>query len=612
MAVMAARISGGRSAASSAGSSLIIPPMASTARAAIGSHSLDQTGRVASTHSERLQAWTVLIPDGELGGVSSHRSASRSASVTWLRSLSSTLGSPLAATVCRAMFLARSQLTGPALPGHQVGELPQRVGELLRVAERAERAARALAADPGRLTPSPATSPRRGRRGIPKPKGGSVISAASQAGWKTSMLAKLSRERWVVSNRDAKVRRGRSTRGGRSDPDGRPAGSEADRHEPRPAGDAGREPRRRPAGRGRDRGRPRARATPWPPGWPTGGRVGRVIAIDDHRGDATGVTWRVIDVRDPALAGRLAGVDVVVHTDLDLAPDSDHKARRAFNVRGAQTVLTAAAAGGVGRVVLVTSAMVYGARPDNPVPLPEDAPLGADQDGSVVGDLLEIEQLAQRSARAQPGMAVTVVRPAALVGEGVDTLITRHFEAPRLLAVKGCAPRWQFCHIDDLVSALELAAAGEVTGAFAVGCDGWLEPEQLEELSGLKRIELPAGLHVRHRAAPVPGRHHPGPRQRPAFRRLPVGRRLRRPCGRRAGGPATTTRPRSAVLLDQRAGHHAVAGRRLAGRTRPSPPRRGRGHGGGHRHRGHRPARPAPPPRARHRRPCRHRCPAGR
>src|SRR5580704_10644915 len=201
-------------------------------------------------------------------------------------------------------------------------------------------------------------------------------------------------------------------------------------------------------------------------------RVRKVVAIDDHRGDVRGVTWRVADVRDPALAGRLAGVDVVVHPDFDLAPDSDARSRRAYNVRGAQTVLTAAAAGRVGRVVLVTSAMVYGARPDNPVPLPEDAPLTADTDSSVAGDLLEIEQLARRSPRANPGMTVTVVRPAALVGEGVDTLITRHFEAPRLLAVKGCAPRWQFCHVDDLVSALELAAAAEVTGKFAVGCDG--------------------------------------------------------------------------------------------------------------------------------------------
>jgi len=291
-------------------------------------------------------------------------------------------------------------------------------------------------------------------------------------------------------------------------------------------------------------------------------RIGRLIAIDGHRGDATGVTWRVVDIRDPALAGRLAGVDVVVHTDLDLAPDSDQRARRAFNVRGAQTVLTAAAAGRVGRVVLVTSAMVYGARPDNPVPLAEDAPLGADPDGSVVGDLLEVEHLAQRSPQANPGMAITVVRPAALVGEGVDTLITRHFEAPRLLAVKGCAPRWQFCHVDDLVSALELAATGEVTGKFAVGCDGWLEQEQVEELSGLRRIELPAGLTFGtaqrlHRAGITPALvtdlH---------FVVYPwvVDCATLRQAGWK---PAFDNETALQVLLEQRGGHHAVAGRRL-------------------------------------------------
>ena len=222
--------------------------------------------------------------------------------------------------------------------------------------------------------------------------------------------------------------------------------------------------------------------------------VKKVIAIDSHRGDIAGVTWRVADVRDPALAGRLAGADIVVHADYDLAPDSDARPRRAFNVRGAQTVLTAAAAGRVGRVVLVTSTMVYGARPDNPVPLAEDAPLAAEADSSVAGDLLEIEQLARRSPRANPGVEVTVVRPAALVGEDIDTLVTRHFEAPRLLTVKGCAPRWQFCHVDDLVSALEFTVTGGIAGDFAVGSDGWLEQDEVERISGLKSIELPARL----------------------------------------------------------------------------------------------------------------------
>ena len=292
-------------------------------------------------------------------------------------------------------------------------------------------------------------------------------------------------------------------------------------------------------------------------------RFARVVAIDDRRGDIAGVTWRVADIRDPAIAGRLAGIDVIVHTDLDLAADSDPRARRAYNVRGAQTLLTAAAAEGVGRVVLVTSAMVYGASQDNPVPLTESAPLGADPDASIVGDFLEIEQLAERSPRANPGMEITVVRPAALVGEGIDTLITRHFEAPRLLAVKGCAPRWQFCHVADLISAIELAAAGEVRGAFAVGSDGWLEQNEVEELSGLRRIELPAGVTFGtaqrlHRAGITPSLvsdlHFV------VYPWVVDCQRLRE-----AGWkPSVSNAQALEVLLAQRAGHHAVAGRRLA------------------------------------------------
>jgi nucleoside-diphosphate-sugar epimerase len=295
-------------------------------------------------------------------------------------------------------------------------------------------------------------------------------------------------------------------------------------------------------------------------------QVKKVIAIDGRRGDIAGVTWRVADVRDPALAGRLAGVDVMVHADFDLAADSDAKRRRAFNVRGAQTVLTAAAAGRVGRVVLVTSAMVYGARPDNPVPLPEDAALAADADSSVAGDLLEVEQLARRSPRTNPGMAVTVVRPAALVGEGqssVDTLVTRHFEAPRLLTVKGCAPRWQFCHVDDLTSALEFAVGGGIDGQFAVGCDGWLEQDEVEQISGLKSIELPAKLTF----ATAQRLHQLGVTPAPAIdMRYVVYPWVVDSAALRSAGwrPRFDNAAALRVLLDQRQGRHAVAGRRIA------------------------------------------------
>ncbi len=218
--------------------------------------------------------------------------------------------------------------------------------------------------------------------------------------------------------------------------------------------------------------------------------VGKLIAIDECRGDVAGATWRLADVRDPAISARLGNVDTVVH----LATAGGLGVEPGRVIRGTQTVLTASAASGVRRVVLCTSAMVYGANADNPVPLDEDAPLRAVPDGSMVGDLLEIERLAQLAPRTHPGLEVTVLRPAAVVGPGVDSALTRHFDTSRLLVVRGSTPAWQFCHVEDLVSAMEFAALGLVAGVVTVGCDGSMSQNEIEEVSGMRHIELPAAL----------------------------------------------------------------------------------------------------------------------
>ncbi|WP_374209282.1 NAD-dependent epimerase/dehydratase family protein, partial [Kitasatospora sp. A2-31] len=293
--------------------------------------------------------------------------------------------------------------------------------------------------------------------------------------------------------------------------------------------------------------------------------VKKVLAVDDRRGEVPGVQWRILDVRDPAVAERLAGVDVVVHLAMDLGMESDPRARSAYNVRGAQTVLTAAAAAGVHRVVLCTSAMVYGALADNEVPLAEDSELRATEEASLVGDLLEIERLARRAPRAHPGLQVTVLRPAVVVGPGVDTVLTRHFEAPRLLVVAGSRPCWQFCHVDDLAAALEYAALGLVEGEVTVGCDGWLEQEDVERLSGIRRMELPASL-----ALGTAARLHrlgltPAPAGDLAYTMYPwvvSGSRLHEAGWR----PLYTNEQVLAELLAQVSGKHAVAGRRLGGK----------------------------------------------
>ncbi len=231
------------------------------------------------------------------------------------------------------------------------------------------------------------------------------------------------------------------------------------------------------------------------------GAVKKVVAIDTIRGDAPEATWRLADVREPAVADRLGGVDVLVHLAVDVGSAAERIDRHSANVRGTATVLTAAAAAGVQHVVLVTSAMVYGAQADNAVPLPEDAPLLAAPDSALLGDLLEMERLAAQAPRSHPGLTVSVMRPAALVGAGVDTVVTRHFEAPRLLALKGAPMHWQFCHVDDLLSALEVAVTrGMESGAadrhrvVAVGSAGWLDQRDVERVTGKRHIELPSSV----------------------------------------------------------------------------------------------------------------------
>ncbi len=226
--------------------------------------------------------------------------------------------------------------------------------------------------------------------------------------------------------------------------------------------------------------------------------VRSVVAVDTRRGAVEGVSWRIGDASSPSVVRHLEGVDAIVHLACadDLGPTLllDGRARRAKTVRAAQAVVTAAAAVGASHVVVVTSAMVYGAPPDNPVPIPEGAELAATPDDGLVGDLLEVEQVAASAERSYPGLRVARVRPAALVGPGVDTVITRHFEAPRLLTLKDDRMAWQFCHVDDLASAVALCVAQGLEGPLTVASPGALNQTAVEAVTGMRRIELPSAL----------------------------------------------------------------------------------------------------------------------
>lgn len=194
-----------------------------------------------------------------------------------------------------------------------------------------------------------------------------------------------------------------------------------------------------------------------------------------------------------AFAGAHAVV-VAAHTgDLGAALAEPSARRRAAAVADVERVLAGARAARVPQVVAITSAMVHGAAPHQP-PLPDDAPLvsGAEAGDGVVGDLLAVEAVLARAARRRGGPLVTVLRPAPIVGPAIDTMVTRHFEAPRLLTVRGVEREWQFTHVDDLGSAVALVIEQRLRGAFTVGRPDVLTAREVEAAAGMRRIELAA------------------------------------------------------------------------------------------------------------------------
>lgn len=198
-----------------------------------------------------------------------------------------------------------------------------------------------------------------------------------------------------------------------------------------------------------------------------------------------------VDVRAPALEARFAGVDVLIHLAFVMDPIRDESEMRDVNVNGSQNVFKAAGRAGVRKIVYASSAVVYGAHPDNPVPLTEDAPLRANLDFSYPAHKLEVEYVVREFKDEFPQIPIVVYRPAIVFGPNVDNTWSHLMEFPIFFAVQGHAPPFQFVHEEDVAAALAFAVHTEMDGAYNLAPEGWLESDEILRILGRRRVDVP-------------------------------------------------------------------------------------------------------------------------
>lgn len=154
-------------------------------------------------------------------------------------------------------------------------------------------------------------------------------------------------------------------------------------------------------------------------------------------------------------------------------------------------MLDAASRVEVSQFLHLSSSVVYGAWPSNPVPLPDDAPVKPDPAFAWALEHTEAERLLADWDDACPEAKVCVLRPALVLAPG-DEGLTKAIGGVRSMRVHGNRRPVQFLHIDDLADAVVLAVTKELDGVFNVAPETWTDDELASELaSGVRTPSLP-------------------------------------------------------------------------------------------------------------------------
>jgi UDP-glucose 4-epimerase len=189
---------------------------------------------------------------------------------------------------------------------------------------------------------------------------------------------------------------------------------------------------------------------------------------------------------------RAAEIDTVVDTRLIVnSVVASPRATHENNVIGTMNVLAACSGpdSPVRKFIFKSSAHYYGCEQDDPAFFTESMRRPHPPHTALERDIVEADDAVRDFAAKRPGVEVTVLRCANVLGPDVDTPYTRMFSLPAVPMVFGFDPRIQFVHEDDVVHALEHAAVHSVPGVFNVAADGVLALSEAIGLLG--KLPLP-------------------------------------------------------------------------------------------------------------------------
>jgi UDP-glucose 4-epimerase len=223
-------------------------------------------------------------------------------------------------------------------------------------------------------------------------------------------------------------------------------------------------------------------------------RQRRVIGVDRRPfvGAPKDVEHFAIDIRRKKTRDIFRSRDLaaVVHMGIMHNPRKSSAEHHTWNVVGFQKLLEYVAQYDVPKLVVLSGSAVYGARPDNPQFLTEDAPLLGSANWSGLRDLIEVDMLAQSFFWKHPQTETVILRPVHILG-AVNNASSNYLRLPKIPTLLGFDPMTQVIHQDDVIEAVRMALQPGVRGIFNVAGPPPVPLSRLIELTGKPRMRIP-------------------------------------------------------------------------------------------------------------------------
>lgn len=229
-------------------------------------------------------------------------------------------------------------------------------------------------------------------------------------------------------------------------------------------------------------------------------RERRVVGVDRRPfpGKPKDVVHEQVDIRRKKLKDvfRSEPIEAVVHLGVMHNPRASQAEHHSWNVAGFQKLLEYVAQFQVPKLVVLSSANVYGPQPDNAQFLNEDAPLLGGARFSEIRDLIEVDMLAQSYFWRTPETETVILRPVHILGS-VRNAPSNYLRRPWVPVLLGFDPMVQVIHEDDVVEAILLALEPNVRGIFNLTGPGAIPLSKALDVLGKKTVPIPSTLATR-------------------------------------------------------------------------------------------------------------------